>query len=316
MDELRSMRAFVNVVEVGSFAGAARRMKISPSVITKRINQLEDHLNVELLRRSTRQLTVTDMGSAYFERCVRILSEVDEAQAAVNTMNWGLSGLFRISCAGSFASSYMARDVCEFQLLHPELKIDFRQNDHVYDPIQEGYDLCIQPKDIINDAITKRPIVPLHRVLVATPDYLKKYGEPEAPHDLKDYRIALNNFITPDNEIEIHRDGAIVVVPINPVLLTNSIWLLRAAVLEGECIAMVPIFYFADELAAGSVVPVLRHYRLPMAELSAYYRRSPHVPMKIRSFINFALEKYSPTPPWIAPILEGKPELAAHFAPE
>ena len=313
MDELNSMRAFVNVVEAGSFAGAARLMGISPSVITKRINQLEDHLDAELLRRSTRKLTITDMGAAYYERCSRILSEIDEARCAVNTMNFGLDGMFRISCTGSFASRYMVHDVCDFQLQHPQLRIDFRHNDHVYDPIAEGFDLCVQPRDILNDAITKRPIAQLHRLLIATPEYLRSHGTPKDPGDLANHRIAFNNFVTPEIVVNLTRDDTTESVSINPVLLTNSIWLLKAAVLKGECVSLIPIFYFADELAAGTVVPVLEDYRLPQAELSAYYRRSHHVPMKIRSFLNFIIVRYQPNPPWLAPIIERTPQLAVHF---
>ena len=313
MNQLNCMRAFVNVVEAGSFAGAARMANVSPSVITKRINQLEGHLDVELLRRSTRQLTITDLGAAYYERCARVLNEIDEARSAVHSMNWELAGLLRISCTSSFASRYLVRDVCKFQLEHPQLKIDFRQNDYIYNPIAEGYDLCIQTRDILSDVVTKHLIARLHRLMIATPEYLKKYGEPKHPNDLARHRIAFNNFVTPKMEIEFSGRHEKIDVPISPVLLTNSIWLLKTAVLDGECIAVIPIFYFADELAAGTVVPLLDNYRLPSAELSAYYRRSHHVPMKVRSFLNFISSVYQPTPPWIAPILESTPELASHF---
>ena len=313
MDELSNMRAFVKVVESGSFAGAARLMELSPSVITKRINQLENHLDADLLRRSTRQLTVTDMGSTYYERCVRILGEVDEARASVQSMDTGLAGLFRISCVGSFASSYLARDVCEFQRQHPDLRIDFRANDYIYDPIAEGYDLCVQPRDILNDTITKRPFVHLHRLLIASPAYAAKYGLPKVPQDLAEHRIVLNNFVTPEHVLHLKNDKEEHAVGIKPMMLTNNINLLEAAVDEGEFIALIPIFYFADKLVNGSVVPVLDQYLLPYAELSAYYRRSPHVPMKIRAFVKFLLERYGDTPIWKSSIIERMPSLARHL---
>ncbi len=313
MDQLNSMRAFVNVVETGSFAAAARLMGLSPSVITKRINQLEDHLDAELLRRSTRQLTVTDMGSAYYERCARIVAEVDEARSSVKSMDVGLSGLFRISCTGSFASSFMANDICEFQREHPDLRIDFRANDYIYDPIAEGYDLCIQPRDILNDTITKRPIVHLHRLLVASPAYASKYGLPKQPGEIVNHRVAMNDFVTPDHTINLHNARERHEIQIKPMMLTNSINLLESAVRTGEFIALVPIFYFADKLANGSVLPVLDNFLLPRAELSAYFRRSPHVPMKIRALVNFLLSKYGNVPPWQDSILERMPNLSQHF---
>ncbi len=313
MNHLNSIRAFVNVVQSGSFAGAARLMNVSPSVITKRINQLENHLDAELLRRSTRQLTITDLGAAYYERCARILDEIDEAASVVKSMDWNLDGLLRISCTSSFASRYLVRDVCDFQMEHPQLRIDFRQNDYIYNPIAEGYDLCIQTRDIPNDAIIKRPVAKLHRLMIATHRYLQTHGELSRPEDLARHRIAFNNFVTPKLEIELTKNNYKTSVPIKPVMLTNSIWLLKSAVLQGDCIALVPIFYFADELAAGTVVPVLGDYRLPTAELSAYHHRSHHVPMKIRAFLNFIRERYGPKPPWIDQILRKSPEMAAHF---
>lgn len=313
MDEMQNMRAFVNVVETGSFASAARVMNLSPSVITKRINQLEDFLDAELLRRSTRQLTVTDMGSAYYERCARILAEVEEARSSVKSMNTGLTGMIRISCTSSFAASFGADDVCEFQIQHPDLRIDFRANDYIYDPIAEGYDLCIQPRDILNDSITKRPLVQLHRMLIASPAYASKYGLPKVPEELAKHRAAINDFISPDHVLHLSKGEQVHEIKVKPVMLTNSISLLDSAVASGECIALVPIFYFADQLAAGTVVPVLNDYVSPQAELSAYYRRSPHVPMKIRAFVNFLLDKYASEPPWQKRILEQSPELAHHL---
>ena len=313
MDEMNNMRAFVNVVEAGSFAAAARSMALSPSVITKRIKQLEDHLDVELLRRSTRALTVTDMGSTYYERCARIVAEVDEARSSLKSIDVELSGLFRISCTASFAAKYMNDDVCEFQNRHPDLRIDFRSNDYIYNPIAEGYDLCIQVRDILSDTITKRPIVFLHRLLVASPEYAKKYGLPESPEQISEHRVALNDFVTPEHTIHFSKGEKRYEVPIKPMVLTNNIGLLESAVKHGDYIALVPIFYFADKLADGSVIPVLDNYLLSRAELSAYFRRSGHVPRKIRAFLNFLLEKYGETPPWRTSILERMPNLSHHF---
>ena len=313
MDEMNSMRAFVKVVEAGSFAAAARSMSLSPSVITKRIKQLEDHLDVELLRRSTRALTVTDMGSAYYEHCARIVAEVDEARSSLKSMDVGLSGLFRISCTASFASKFINDDVCDFQRTHPDLRIDFRSNDYIYNPIAEGYDICIQPRDILSDTITKRPIVYLHRLLVASPKYVEDFGLPKRPDEISDHRVAFNDFVTPEHVIEFTKNGKQHFASIKPRILTNTIGMLESAILKGECIALVPIFYFADRLADGSMVPVLEEYLLPRAELSAYFRRSQHVPRMIRAFLNFLLEKYGSTPPWQEPILKSMPNLSRHF---
>jgi len=176
MDELAGIRMFVRVVEGGSFVAAARGLGLSKSVITKRVKELEDRLKAQLLVRSTRRLTLTDAGASYFERCVRIVAELEEAQSAVHSLTVGLTGTLRISCIASFLAHQLARDVCRFQQRHPDLLIELHHNDRVYDPIQEGYDVCIQPADVGGEGIVRQQIVPLRRLMVATPDYFKRHG--------------------------------------------------------------------------------------------------------------------------------------------
>ena len=121
MNELQCIRAFIRVVEAGSFAEAARQIGTAKSVITKRVNQLEDHMQLELLQRSTRKLSLTDTGADFYQRCARIVSELDEAKSAVRSIEWSLSGVLRVSCISSFTATYLANDLCEFQREHPEL---------------------------------------------------------------------------------------------------------------------------------------------------------------------------------------------------
>ena len=129
MDELAGIRMFVRVVEGGSFVAAARGLGLSKSVITKRVKELEDRLKAQLLVRSTRRLTLTDAGASYFERCVRIVAELEEAR----NRPCALTGTLRISCIASFLAHQLARDVCRFQQQHPDLLIELHHNDRVYD---------------------------------------------------------------------------------------------------------------------------------------------------------------------------------------
>ena len=163
MDELAGIRMFVRVVEGGSFVAAARRLGVSKSVITKRVKELEERLKAQLLVRSTRRLTLTDAGASYFERCVRIVAELDEAQSAVRSLTVGLTGTLRVSCIASFLAHQLAREVCRFQQQHSELTVELHHNDRIYDPIQEGYDVCIQPGDVGGEDILRQSIVPLRR---------------------------------------------------------------------------------------------------------------------------------------------------------
>jgi DNA-binding transcriptional LysR family regulator len=298
VDELQSIRAFIRVAETGSFAAAARSMHVSKSVITKRVNELEWRLKSQLLQRTTRRLTLNDAGNSYFERAIRIIADLEEAQTAVTSLTTGLTGVLRVSCIASFAAAQLCTDLRVFQQQHPGLTIEFTHNDRVYDAIQEGYDVCIQPSDILGDGIIRKQIVTIRRLLVATPAHLARYGCPALPGEISARKCAHNSFIQPATCISFSRDGAIELVPIQPVVLSNSIWMIREAILNGECIGVLPTYFIVDELRSGAVVPVLEAYEVSTVVMSAFYRRSKWVPAKVRLFLGFLAERYGDMPPW------------------
>ena len=310
MDELAGIRMFVRVVEGGSFVAAARGLGVSKSVITRRVRELEDRLKSQLLVRSTRRLTLTDAGASYFERCVRIVAELDEAEAAVRSLTTGLTGTLRLSCIASFLAHQLSRDVCRFQLQHPELIVELHHNDRVYDLIQEGYDVCIQPGNVGGDAIIRQPVVPLRRLLVAAPDYFKRHGRPKHPHELVSHRCAHNNYILPLADITFTGPGGEVrIPPIRPVVLSNSIWMIREAALSGDCVAILPVYSIVDELRSGTLAPVFDDYRVEAAILNAFYRRSPQVPAKVRMLLKYLKEEYDGEPPWERRLFRGRAQL-------
>ena len=315
MNELQSMRAFVKVIEAGSFAEAARQTGTSKSVITKRVNQLEEHLELELLQRSTRRLSITDTGTDFYERCVRILAELDEAKSAVSSMEWGLSGTFRVSCISSFTATCLARDLCEFQGQHPNLQIEMQQHDRYCDPVQEGFDVSIQPATAPSRIIQKDDILPVRRLVVATPKYIDTYGLPDKPDDLIRHRFAHNSHVEPHYAINYVKGNKLFSAPFKPVVLTNTIWMLHAAVMHDDCMALMPMFFIEEELASGALVPVLPQLRIQTLVISAYYRKSPFVPMKIRIFLNFLRQKYGDFPPWEQRLLKIRPELSTLLGP-
>ena len=180
MNELECIRAFVKVVEVGSFAETARQTNTAKSVITKRVNQLEEHLELQLLRRSTRKLTITEGGADFYERAVRVLSELDDAKTSVSGVEWGLTGTFRVSCISSFIHSHIADDLCEFQNEHPELTVELEQHDRFCDPVQEGFDVCLQTGQNSSGILEATEIFPVRRLIVATPEYIN----PKTPKPL------------------------------------------------------------------------------------------------------------------------------------
>ena len=315
MNELQCIRAFIRVVEAGSFAEAARQIGTAKSVITKRVNQLEDDLQLELLHRSTRKLTLTDTGADFYQRSSRIVSELDEAKSAVRSIEWSLSGVLRVSCISSFTASYLAQDLCLFQREHPELQIELQQHDRICDPVQEGYDLSIQPATSHSGIIESVEILPIRRLVVATPEYLGKYGRPDRPQDLTKHRFAHNNHVQPDSVIPFLDGNGVKPVAFEPTVLTNTIWMLESAVLSDECMALMPVFFIEDRLLSGELVPVLPGHRIQTLSLVAWYRRTPYIPMKIRILLNFLRQRYGDFPPWEKRVLDAMPELRDNLGP-
>lgn len=310
MNELECMRTFVKVAEVGSFAEAGRQLNTAKSAITKRISQLEEHLELQLFQRSTRRLAITEGGAVFYQRCIDILVDLDRAKSEVSQLEWSLGGAFKVSCISSFTQAYLANDLCEFQGRHPDLQIDLRQHDRYCDPVQEGFDLSIQPKGTHSAVLEEIEILPLKRLIVGSPGYFEKHGKPNSPDELKNHRLAHNSHIQPEFNLRLERGGETQSVPFIPAMLTNTIVLLHAAVKNDDCLAMMPVFYIEKEISSGDFVPVLTDYRIEKAQLCAYYRKSSFVPMKARIFLNTLKDKYSPHPPWEERILRSRPELA------
>lgn len=315
MNELQCIRAFIRVVEAGSFVEAARQIATTKSVISKRVSQLEEHMQLELLHRSTRKLTLTDTGADFYQRCVGIISELDEAKSAVKSIEWALSGQLRVSCISSFTASYLADDLCEFQREHPELEIELQQHDRICDPVQEGFDVSIQPSGSHSGIIESTDILPIRRVVVATPEYLQKFGLPQNQEDLSIHRFAHNNHVQPNSAIPFLDGNSIRPVPFEAAVLTNTIWMLESAVMSGECMALMPMFFVERQLASGDLVPVLPEYRIQSLTLAAWYRKTPFTPMKIRILLNFLKNKYGDFPPWEQRLLRSNPGLSEVLGP-
>lgn len=310
MNEFECIRTFVKVVEVGSFAEAARQTHTAKSVIAKRVNQLEDHLELQLLQRSTRRLTVTDAGTEFYERCAHVLAEYEQAKAAVHTTEWSLSGTFRVSCNSSVIAAFLARDLCEFRSQHPQLQIDLRQHDRFCDPVQEGYDVSLQPASVPPGNLQITELFPMRRIVVATPEYLERFGRPTCPGALRDHRLAHNDHIEPECTLRFQNGDEIENVVIEPVVRTNTIYMLYEEVIQHSCIAMMPVFFIEQELISERVVPVFPDVAVSSAKFCAYHRKSAFVSMKVRIFMNFLRNKYGEFPTWEQRLLEKHPEYA------
>lgn len=188
---------------------------------------------------------------------MHILAELAQAKNDVSTQEWGLSGTLRVSCVSSLTQAYLADDICEFRKQHPDLQIDFTQHDRYCDPVQEGYDISIQT-DMHHSAILEKvEIAPINRLIVASPAYLKKYGTPQHPEELQQHVLAHNRYIHPDNVMRFDSYKGPEALPLTPVITSTTITLLRSALIQGECLARMPLFYIEKEILEGYLVPLL-----------------------------------------------------------
>lgn len=298
MNRLSDMQAFVRVIETGSFTEAGRRLGLSKSVVTKRVNQLEAMLGVQLLRRSTRRLSVTDAGVTYYERCLRILSDVGDAEAQVSSMNFQARGHLRVSCSSAISVAFLARDLCEFQQEHSGLSIELIHNDRAVNPIHENYDICFQVLDVDAAMVAKQRIMPLRVLLCAAPQYLEKYGTPQHPNELPQHRCVHNVYLEPKLEWHFRDEHSTICVSLDPFIRTNNAWMMRDAACHGNCIAPLPAFFVETELTQGKLMPILTDYQLPAFWMTAFYPRSQYVPLKTQLFLESVMQRYSSVPPW------------------
>ena len=189
MDKFESMRAFTKVVQAGGFAAAAREMGLSRSVVNRSVINLENELATQLLRRSTRHVTPTDTGLAFHDRCLHILSELDEAMSAVTDIQEKPAGRLRVNAPMSFGTLHLSGVVAAYMRIYPDVHVELVLNDRYVDPIEEGFDVTVRigETDTLTSLISRK-IVTTKRVLCASPTYLKEHGTPTHPNELKQHR--------------------------------------------------------------------------------------------------------------------------------
>ena len=295
MDRLQSMRVFQQVVDDGSFAAAARKFNMSSAVVTRLVGDLEGHLGVRLLQRTTRRLALTDAGEAYLARVRHILSDIDEAHAAAQAHAQEMSGVIRILTPPIFAVHILAPLVGEFSRRYPLVVLDIHVDSTLVPPI-EDYDLTLMGAGEAFDAnIIARPIASSDGVLCASPEYLKKYGTPQQPEDLAQHRClrvrqANNKHLVwrLTNPEEGKRE---VEIPIEPAMLTNhSDTLIRACVM-GAGIASQSIDLIASHLHKGELQRILSPWTTGRNTLYAALPSRKFIPKRTSAFLDFMTEQ-------------------------
>lgn len=288
MDKFESMRAYIQVVRSGGFAAAAREMDLSRSAVNKLVMNLEDALSVQLLQRTTRKVTPTPTGLAFYERCVAILADVKEAEIAVSQLQTEPKGLLRVNGPMTFGNRYLAPIVAQFLQQYADLHIVLVLSDRFVDPIEEGFDVTVriaQPADspsLIAHDLTTTPVI-----LCAAPHYLATKGTPTIPTDLTDHDCLPYGHSASDSRwILMGPDGEHRII-VNGPLCANNGEPLRAAAVQGLGITLLPQFIVESDLQTGRLQRIMPEYAAPPLSVCALYPVNRHLSTKVRLFVDF-----------------------------
>ena len=291
MDKFESIRAFTKVVEEGSFAAAARKIQLSRSAVNKLVINLENQLGVQLLYRTTRKVTPTDNGRAFYERCINILSSLEEAELLVSQQHSEPKGILRINAPMSFGISSLGTKITEFMNRYTEIKILLTLEDRFVDPISEGYDLVIRigypqkSPSLVAYHITKLP-----RVICAAPSYLKAREIPSKPSELQNHSCLHYGYLTTGCQWEFVNKDKVEQVFIDGVFCSNNGEVLRDVAVGGLGVVILPAFIVKQELERGELQVILSDYHPVELTLCVIYPINRHLSTKVQLFTQFLQE--------------------------
>jgi DNA-binding transcriptional LysR family regulator len=288
MDRVSSMMSFVKVVDNGGFAMAARQLNLSPSAVTTQIKSLEDRLGVRLLNRSTRSVSLTEAGRAYYERCIQILSEIEQAEEAAQMLQSKPRGTLRLNVSMG-VPAIIAPSIAEFTSLYPDVAVRLTATSRMVDLVEEGFDLAVRFLAIADSSLILRRVAVFRLVVCASPAYLAKHGRPEHPSDLSRHNCIIfydASFGKDGKEWRFKEPTGDLFVRVSGNLETNSAEALRAAALLGQGLLLAPSILVASELKSGVLVPLLAEFLPEEYSLDALYPHRDHLPAKVRSFID------------------------------
>lgn len=290
----------LKVVELGSLSGAARALDMSPTMATKHVAAIETRLGVRLLHRTTRKVTPTEIGRTYVKTAERILTELQEAEAAATADKLVVRGLLRVNVPVSFGTREIAPLLNELSRAHPDLTIDLGLNDRLVDLVEEGWDLAIRIGRLQNSPMIARRLAPCHMAVCASPAYLKQHGRPQTVSDLKQHRClgyTLSSSVGV-NSWSFGSNGDLQAPVSGPLRAGNGDALVAAAI-AGMGIIYQPTFIVADAVADGRLhILNLDHPPFDLGNIYAVYPPNEHLPAKVRIFIDFLIKSFAGNPPW------------------
>ncbi len=294
MDRLTEMEAFATVVDQGGFTDAARKMGISKSAVSKHVSSLETRLGARLLNRTTRRVSPTEIGLAYYDRARRVLNDAGEADALVSSMQSAPSGLLRVSVATDFGVNHLSPILGSFLNTYPDITVNMVLNNRYVELISEGFDLAVRIGEMEDSTLIARKIAETHRMMIASPKYFEEYGRPERIDDLNNHKLlhysnqasgSVWKITAPSGEKRQIRSAGWLTVNDGQSLLNSAI--------NGLGIAYLPSFLYADALRDGRLVPAIEDLPAETQGIYAVYPPGRYTQPKVRTFIDFLVESFN-----------------------
>lgn len=299
MDKFTCMVALARVVELGSFAEAARRMGVSAPMVTKYIGHLEQELGSRLLNRSTHSLSLTDVGQLYHQRCVQILEDIDEAEAVAGANNAVPRGSLKICVSGAFDLSHVGPVLLEYSARHADVRLEVTVSNHFVDLVEEGFDVAVRAVDHLraSSAVKTVKLATSRMVACASPAYLKENPQPEIPENLLQHNcLAYTDTVPATQQWRFERDGRSSVVQALGTLRATSNELLKQAALRGQGVILQPTFNVYEELRAGTLQQVLTDYDAGALGIFLIHPQRRYLATKVRSFIELLNGRWGSDP--------------------
>jgi DNA-binding transcriptional LysR family regulator len=299
MARLEELETLVRVVETGSITAAAESLGIAKSAVSRRIADLEARLGAQLFRRTTRRLNLTDTARGFYERCLRILADIEEAEHAVADEHGTLRGRLRVAVPLSFGLLHLAPAIDEFMLANPEVSFDLDLNDRQVDLVAEGFDLALRIAELADSSLVARRLAPIDFVVCASPAYLRRHGTPETPQQLAQHAcITYGHSPDPETWSYVGADGEPGTVRVHSRLRANNGDFNCRAAITGHGITLQPTFIAYRYIEQRQLLPILTDCTWPGIHAYAVYPQTRHLSRRVRAFVDFLVRRFAGTPYW------------------
>jgi DNA-binding transcriptional LysR family regulator len=299
MDQIQSMRVFARVVEAGTFTRAAESLGLPKGTVTRLVQHLEARLKVRLLNRTTRRVTVTPDGAAYYERTSRLLNDLDDIEASMSNARVNPSGRLRVDVGTSVARLILIPALPDFYVRYPDNQLDLGVSDRPVDLVTDNVDCVIRGGELLEQSLVARRVGNMPLVTVASPAYLRRHGTPAHPSELEDRHTTVNYFSSRTGRPYANlfeKDGETLEISGRYQLSVNEANAALAAVLAGLGVGQIGLFGAAEHLERGELVQVLAAWTHPPIPLHIVYPPNRHLSAKVRAFVEWATELFARHP--------------------